>query len=232
MNKITLGFITCQRYNLFLKTFNSLLKNFKEWDLVSEIILVDDNSELPDVILMMEMLKKLNKPVIFVSKKEFKSHPKSLNILFSLISNDYLFLCEDDWECIKSDNFINKAFEIFKKHDDLVQVQFHRKAEITAVGQKVLKLNGTKYVKYDYDVKSVDPLGRPSFPGYTNNPSLINIKKLKENDLHFRDDVLGFEYNYACMAAGKGMKICYFTENYFKHIGKNHSAYKLNSTRR
>jgi hypothetical protein len=232
MLKISLGFITCKRYNLFLKTFNSLLKNFKEWDLVSEIILIDDNSELPDIILMMGLLKKLGKPLIFVNKTEYKSHPKSMNILFNLVSNDYLFLCEDDWECVKSDNFIKTAFQIFNKHDNVVQVQYHRKADITAIGQKTLKLGNKKYIKYDYNVKSVDSLGRPAFPGFTLNPSLINVKKLKENNLRFREDIFGFEFNYACQAAGRGLKVAYFVDNYFQHIGKNNSAYKLNETRR
>jgi hypothetical protein len=232
MLKISLGFITCKRYNLFLKTFNSLLKNFKEWDLVSEIILIDDNSELPDIILMMGLLKKLGKPLIFVNKTEYKSHPKSMNVLFNLVSNDYLFLCEDDWECVKSDNFIKTAFQIFNKHDNVVQVQYHRKADITAIGQKTLKLGNKKYIKYDYNVKSVDSLGRPAFPGFTLNPSLINVKKLKENNLRFREDIFGFEFNYACQVAGKGLKIAYFTDNYFQHIGKNNSAYRLNETQR
>src|SRR4030067_2262400 len=225
MQKISLGFITCKRQNLFIKTFESLLKNFKEWDYISEMILIDDNSDLSDLILMMDMIKRLNKPVIFVHKIEFKSHPKSMNILFNLVSNDYLFLCEDDWLMQRSDNIIEKAFEIFKKHDDVVQIQYRHNPDIMAVNQKVLKLKDIQYVKYDYNVQSIDSLGRPAWTGFTLNPSLINVKRLKETIGLFSEEFLGFEFHYSCRVAGKGYKVCYFDEKYFLHIGKNNDSY-------
>jgi glycosyltransferase involved in cell wall biosynthesis len=232
IDNISLIILSCKRFSLFKRTIESLQKNCLDLDLISQIILVDDNSELHDLILMQDLAKKLGKPLLLVSKHQNKGHAISMNIAWDLVKTEYCLLLEDDWECVKSDNFIKTAFQIFNKHDNVVQVQYHRKADITAIGQKTLKLGNKKYIKYDYNVKSVDSLGRPAFPGFTLNPSLINVKKLKENNLRFREDIFGFEFNYACQVAGKGLKIAYFTDNYFQHIGKNNSAYKLNETQR
>jgi hypothetical protein len=232
MQEITLILITCKRFSLFQKTIESFQKKCKDIYLISNIILIDDNSDLPDLILMQDMIKRFNKPYLFINKYENKGHPYSMNIAWSLVKTDYCLLLEDDWLMQRSDNIIEKAFEIFKKHDDVVQVQYRHNPDIMAVNQKVLKLKDIQYVNYDYNVQAVDSLGRPCFPGFTLNPSLINVKRIKESVGLFSEEFFGFEFNYSCRVAGKGYKVCYFDENYFLHIGKNNDAYRKNGTRR
>jgi glycosyltransferase involved in cell wall biosynthesis len=226
--------ITCKRFPLFKQALESFIANCEDINLIKQIILVDDNSDIAEQIMMKEALRHLNMPNIFLCKYENKGHAISMNIAWKLVETNYVLLLEDDWLNVKKDCYIKKAFEVFAQNDKIIQVQFRTNPDIMAVGQEISKTpSGLEYIEYKYEVNVKDGLRRPAWIGYTNNPSLIRFKELKENVGMFRD-IHGFEWNYACRVAAKGYKVGYFPEDYFKHIGPgaSNSAYAKNGTRR
>lgn len=54
---ITLTLITCKRFNYFQKTLNSFVENCLNLNLISNIICIDDNSEIEDIKKWKNLLK-------------------------------------------------------------------------------------------------------------------------------------------------------------------------------
>lgn len=233
--KITLTITSCRRFNLLEKTITSFFDNCLDINCIDKIILIDDNSDSPDLAKISSLLEKTNKPYILIHKNEFlKGHVASLNILYDTVkSTDYVIHLEDDFECIKKDNFIEKAFNIMQEDQSIKQFLFRVNAEIMAVDQIKLKSkSGIEYIKYNYiGQHAKDMHNRPAWSGWNLNPALWNYATIRELG-KFNHEKAGFEYDYSRKFWKCGYKVAYFTENYFEHIGVNNSAYRLNNTKR
>lgn len=228
---LTLTITSCKRLELLTKTLNSFLENCLDLDMISEIILVDDGSNVKELEKIISLLEKFNKPYIMVYKSELnKGHVESLNILWDYIKTDYIIHLEDDWLFTKKDNFILKSMQIMNEDNTIKQVLLRTNPDIMAVDQTTLLTNkGLEYIKYNYKgTGHLDRLGRVAWPSFNLNPSIINFKDVKT--LGYFPKIYCFEYNYSLGFRRAGFNVAYYPENYCEHLGKDNSSYKLNNT--
>ncbi len=110
---------TCKRYDLFSQTINSFINCCMDWNLISDFIIIDDNSSLRDRELMKEQYPFIK----FIFKTiEQKGHAKSMNMLLDEISKypkevKYIFHLEDDWRFFIKDYYLTKLISVLEEND-------------------------------------------------------------------------------------------------------------------
>ena len=230
---ITLSITTCKRFNCFENMIRSFVKNCADLDLISEIILVDDNSSMAEKSKISNILISSfpNKKIKFYFKDHSETgHCKSMNIVMSMVSNDYLFQNEDDWLFCVKDNFIRKSLKIIENNYD-----------VGIVSLRNIREKDYDWVFGRYVEKNVDNIFFKIHeePGFTLNPSIQSLSKIKKhmdnivflekNSSNIED---GFESNFSKRYHDSGLRTAFFSRNsYIKHIGFT-SAYDINKTKR
>lgn len=244
-SNLTFTITTCKRLNYFIKTMDRLLINCKDIDIIDDWICIDDNSSEEDRKVMIEKYPFFR----FIMKGiGDKGHARSMNILFENINTDYVMHFEDDWKCerpfkisdildyIKSDNEYGQI--ILRKicwadHIPLVKIDNDQMYRYIYNPTHMVKppLN----VDYDKNFKLDKNYGINKkywwWPGFTLNPSIFNISKLRCIG-NFREDIMQelFEYDYATRVYLNDISIAYINLN-IEHIGKT-SSYSLNNMKR
>jgi hypothetical protein len=187
-----------------------------------EVLIVDDNSEPSDILAMYRILDDYKIPHRIIARRA-RGHFLSMNMIFDAVKTEYLFHLEDDWEMTQSGEILAESLKMLKKCSKIQSVlcrNWNTGKEISS-GVNVHDWNGKPY-----DARSLN-----TWPGYSLNPSLQNVKLLRENVGYFRDVKL-FELDYATRYQQAGYLQGMLTTEYFKHIGAARSAYKLNGTKR
>ena len=148
-------------------------------------------------------------------------HPQALNLLFDAVETEYIMFLEDDWEA-KKHFFLQDGINIIKNNENILSVLYRLWSSTKLInGVKVHNYNGLKYNKHDIH----------TYPGYTLNPTVQAIKKIREKCGRFDESVKFFELDYATKYAAAGFKLAMIDE-VFTHIGVGRSAYILNGTKR
>jgi glycosyltransferase involved in cell wall biosynthesis len=229
--EITMAITSCKRYMLLEKTLISFFNCCLDSDLISRIVLIDDNSSSDQLRLTKELLERFNKPFIILHKSKDAGHVSSLNYYHDLIKTDFIVQMEDDWEFFEKDNLISKALFVMNENPEVKQVVY-RMGDNTALGQtEVLTSNGIKYIKYNYHANSNDKLGRGAWPGYNLNPSLQKWSDIKTLG-KFNQEVNGFEFDFSRRYLKAGFKLSYFPNDACRHLGEGQSSYVLNNTKK
>ena len=113
-NGITVTMTTCKRIDLFQRTVNSFLECCTDKELITEWIVIDDNSSENDKNKMKELYPFIN----FIFKKtEEKGHVQSMNMIYDLVKTPYMFNMEDDWEFFYKDNYLTRCLEVLSQSD-------------------------------------------------------------------------------------------------------------------
>lgn len=230
---ITLSITTCKRFNLFNIMINSFANTCLDLNLISEVILVDDNSSAEDRSKIANIINKVffNKTLKFYFKsKEESGHPISLNIIRNLTKNKYLFQNEDDWIFCEKDKYITKSLKILESNKN-----------IGIVSLRDINDDGYKNIFNQYTENNIDNIYFKihNQPGFTLNPSIHDLQKIKNNmeNIYFNitnsDKVeCGFEAEFSKKYHDSGLRTAFFSRNkYIKHIG-NISAYSINQSKR
>ena len=230
---ITLSITTCKRFNLFNIMINSLANTCLDLNLISEVILVDDNSSVEDRSRMVNIINKvfLNKTLKFYFKsKEESGHPVSLNIIRTLTKNRYLFQNEDDWIFCEKDKYIGKSLKILESNKD-----------IAIVSLRDISDDGYRSIFNQYNENNVDNIYFKihNQPGFTLNPSIHDLQKIKNNMENIYFDITnsekieyGFENEFSKKYHDSGLRTAFFSRNkYIRNIG-NISAYYINKSKR
>jgi hypothetical protein len=251
-SNISFTVTTCKRWNIFERTMDIFLLQCQDVDLIQEWILIDDNSSEEDRTKMKERYPFFT----FIFKKESeKGHAKSMNMLLNFVKTDYVIHFEDDWSCNISFN-LSSLFNYMKneKVDHLILRhiggQHDKNTEIDGKMIYNYTYNSLHYLKpelnkeYDMnqivDIFDVNEKKECEFdknrywwwPGFTLNPSIFNMRKLKDNIGYFNENIRQelFEYDYAIRAFNKGYIVNY-VDLYIEHTG-HVSSYKLNDMKR
>jgi len=226
-SKITLAFTTGKRLNYFHETFNSLINNCLDFNILSDILIIDDGSSREDLFSMYSLLEVTNKPFdICINEKG--GHANSIIKLYdSLIKNntDFLFLCEDDWKFRIKDNWISKSLNILD--DEHLQVILTCALE-DSVFQPILNKDGFNFCEHIYN-----PNGRrqiDNWPGWSLNPNIQNFKRIYEKVGKY-ENIFEHEMNYSKKYFQTGLRIFRTVQKYALHIGYN-SLYSINNSSR
>jgi hypothetical protein len=237
---IFLSITTCKRYELFVKTINSLLVCCKDLFLIDYFFCIDDNSSEEDIKNM-----HINYPFFnfYFKKSNELGHNKSMNIIWNKLNElkpKYWIHLEDDWLFVKPCNYIKKSIDFLDKYCDknIHQVLFNKNYAETFndynfVGGEKLDNDFILHIK---DEKNLIGMNCAYWPHYSFRPSICIVDTiLKLGDFH--SDNTFFEKDYADKYYNNGYKSAFFNEITCIHIGKltldtnynNKNAYELNN---
>jgi hypothetical protein len=218
---ITLSLITCKRFDYFEKTLRSFAKNCLDINLISQIICIDDNSSQDDVNKMEELIKNLfpSTPLLMAHKYLNNGQCYSMNFLWRAINTKFAFHLEDDWEFIRSGNFISNGLKILEKYQDIKQALLVEGAEQS---EEISIDNEEKYTVLDYKKDN------HWWPNLSFRPGVYDIETMKNEIGLFESGNTAVEKQYADRYAEK-YKTAYMKNGYTYciDIGKQ-SAFPLN----
>lgn len=209
----------CRRKELMRKTLNSLLSCMEDKQLISRWVVMDDGSNSKDLYDL-----SLEFPFLEIYCNDMKGHPNALNKLFSIVRTDFIFHLEDDWLFQTRGNIIQKCWAVLKSDPAIgvVCLRGFKAGNITTADPE------TTYGIHHYGE------GGSSWPGFSLNPGLMDLKKIKK--VGEFEAVPGFEWKYARAYHHSGYRLAYLnypsgSPPWIAHLGRE-SAYKLNNTTR
>lgn len=228
---ITFSITTCRRLHLFKATMTAFMENFKDINLIHRWICIDDNSSEED----REEMKKGWPFFEFVWKTEKqKGHPKSMQMLTSMITTPYLVHIEDDRVLLDRRHYVKEMIDILESDAALGQVVFNKNYRETATENicgGIEKYTPRKTLYYEHEHcrtneeiadfnkrhNNTAALNCNYYPHFSLSPSMIKTDIFKT--LKFEDE-LCFEYKFAQRYVASGFKTAFLPGYYFKHIGR------------
>ena len=228
---ITFSITTCRRLHLFKATMKAFIENFKDINLIHRWICIDDNSSVED----REEMKKDWPFFEFIWKTpEQKGHPKSMQILTSMITTPYLIHIEDDRLLLDRRHYVKEMIDILESDAALGQVVFNKNYKETATenicgGVEKTTPRRTLYYEHEHCItdeeicnfnkrhNNITALNCYYYPHFSLTPSMIRTDIFKT--LKFEDE-LCFEYKFAQRYVSSGFKTAFLPGYYFKHIGR------------
>jgi GR25 family glycosyltransferase involved in LPS biosynthesis len=202
----------------------AFIENFKDINLIHRWICIDDNSSAED----REEMKKDWPFFEFIWKSpEQKGHPKSMQILTSMITTPYLMLLDRR-------HYVKEMIDILESDAALGQVVFNKNYRETATENicgGIEKITPRKTLYYEHEHCRTNEeianfnkrhnylaaLNCYYYPHFSLSPSMIKTDIFKT--LKFEDE-LCFEYQFAQRYVACGFKTAFLPGYYFKHIGR------------
>lgn len=227
----TLTITSCKRFSLFMQTITSFFEMCDDIDLISEIIIVDDNSSLDDIKQLQNYLLFIMKdfPITLIHRKNNPGHAESLNILFDSVKTDYIFHLEDDWLFTKDGHFIRAGFDIMQDCNDIKSVIMRNWIAQGTQYSKKYSTGVCEYYKHNFNGLKFKKGDLSTYPGYSLNPSLQCIKDIRTIG-RFENRPL-FELRFAYKYFSYDYRVALMQDDYCKHIGhSSNNAYTLNNT--
>ena len=240
MQRITLSMTTCNRIDVFKRSFLSFLENCFYSDIFNEILIVDDNSNEDQLKEMFLFLQK-HCPITFTlicKKFNDRWQYKSLNIILSKTTSDYILHLEDDYKFIKTlpKETILKALEFSDNVKRCASIS------LNCIGSKDFSYEIYKNVKfYEWkpSVKYICPVTKMKRPGFNLNPGIWNRRrfleigefKLNYNKYIYDYNELHTETDYGVRMVEKGFKHFMLPDTYTQFMlppGGTTSAFYLN----
>ena len=252
-SNITFTVTTCKRWDLFERTMDMLILTVSDIYFIEHWICIDDNSSKED----REKMRKKYPFFEFIFKEpNDKGHVKSLNMLWDAIKTDYIIHFEDDWlvkESFKLMPLLNYVKSGATDHLILRAISDQAAISKAPIADSIENVNIYRYVynhkhhlkpqlNKEYDSKNVNINHNIStnyaktehwwWPGFSLNPSIINIKKIKGQVGYFNSEIRQelFEYDYAYRCKEKSIDVQFVRLN-IDHIG-DISSYSLNDMKR
>lgn len=170
MEKITVTLTHYKRLNHLDRTINSFLEtnNYP----IDQFLIIDDSGDPHYSTTIKEKYSKL--ATIIVNENTIGQR-KSIDRLFNLCKNEYIFHLEDDWlfDCPKDSKYIEDSLTILKNREDIHQIWIRHDDDNPhkCVGD-ILEVNNVQF-------KIVDPNFRGMWNGFSWNPGLRRKSDLK-----------------------------------------------------
>ena len=258
--EIIITMTTCKRFDLFEQTINSFLNCCLDKELISEFLVVDDNSSEEDRIKM----KKLYPFITFIFKNENeKGHAKSMNIIrnYVIMKNyKYTLHLEDDWRFLFKDLLISKCKLVLDQNPNYGQCLFNKNYSeedelYKYVGGKMkeinlqdkLNFNSIRYYEHEFyqgvelQNKMNESAGRNTCYYWANFSFRCGLTKVEvlKNVGEFNETTLHFEREYSYRYMNKGYITTYLDTLFCRHLGRKTweindkkavNAYTLNGT--
>jgi len=236
-NGITVTMTTCKRFDLFERTVNSFLECCTDKELITEWIVIDDNSSEKD----REKMKELYPFINFVFKKtEEKGHVQSMNMFYDLVKTPYMFNMEDDWEFFYKDNYLTRCLKVLSLNEKYGQCLVNKSygegnESFESIGGILHNFDGNNYyfehhfINNENDtrqeiMKYSNVLSKTSFtnqyywPHFSFRVGLTKMSVLK--DIGRFNPVNHFEMEYAYRYINKGYTTVFLDSIYCSHIGR------------
>jgi hypothetical protein len=233
---IMMTITTCKRFNLFEQTMNSIMKMWKDINIIDYFFCVDDNSSTED---RNNMKSKYPFFDYYLKSNEEKGHRESMNIIWNKLNEikpTFWIHLEDDWLFFKSENYITNAINILEKYQDknIHQVVFNKHyglmmSQMDINGGKILEPGVLLHEK----TQNISGRNCSYWPHYSLQPSVIRTSVILKIG-NYNSPNTFFERDYANKYYENGYQTAFFDSIYSLHIGKQHwekeghNAYSLN----
>ena len=116
---IIMTITSCKRSNLLRRTINSMTRNWSDFCMVDKIICIDDGTEKKELQNIIDEFPWIE----FIVKDPTKrGHRDSMNLVRDIVIESgakYWIHIEDDWEFIKTSNYISRGIEYLRKYSDI-----------------------------------------------------------------------------------------------------------------
>ena len=233
---IVLTITTCKRYNLFVKTVNSILNTWSDLELIDEWVVVDDNSSKEDRKLMVDKYPFIN---FYMKSYDERGHLQSMNIIYNYLQVNkpkYWIHIEDDMLFFLKHDYISAAMQAISELNsfNVKQIIFNRNYAETF---DHINLKGhINYENIDLALHNYKPKGQccTYWPNFSFRPSLIDVESILSIG-SFTSTNTFFEFDYALKYTEKDYRSAFFNMITHLHIGrlcntKGQNAYLLNNT--
>lgn len=226
---LTFSITTCRRLSEFKQTMNSFLQNFQDLHLIHRWLCIDDNSSVAD----QKEMETLYPFFEFVWKSSNqKGHPKSMQMLTSLVKTPFLIHIEDDRMLINKRHYVKDMLDILDHDPHIGQVVFNHNYSETSSddirgGIEKMTDNKVKYYEHEYcpteelqtqfKAKHGNVCNCNYYPHFSLSPSIIRTEVFKK--IAFENE-LKFEYMFAHRYTQAGYKTAFLPGYHFKHIGR------------
>ena len=225
--KIMATITTCRRLNCFVKTMQSIIDCFDDFDKISSWYVIDDNSSDADKSKMKELFPFIN---LIEKKEDEKGHRKSMNIIHDLLMGsdvDYWLHLEDDWLFLRRGNYLTPAIECLEsrvgKNLNVKQILFNKGYGET-VGDVITPI-GSMFLPEDSSILLHVQNQRVPIPSssywahYSFRPSLCSVAAIRSLG-NFNSKNSFFEGDYANRFCEHGYRSAYFNDITCLHIGR------------
>ena len=217
---IILTITACKRTNLLRRTIKSMTRNWCDFCMVDKIICIDDGTEKNELDGLTDEFPWIE----FIVKDEKKrGHRDSMNLIRDIVIESgakYWIHMEDDWEFIRSDNYISRGVEYLRKYSDIGVKQVLFNKGYTEIITDIVWNCGTRLEEglllHKHDAAD-SPCGY--WPHYSFRPGITCVDVLK-NLGDFNTTNTFFELDYANKYINLGYKTAYFDKISCIHIGK------------
>ena len=230
---VVITMTTCKRMDLTYRTINSMLyciSDIKQH--VRSFIVIDDNTSEEERNRLLETY-----PFITLIRKtpEEKGHPRSMNMLLSLISScSYQFHIEDDWEFFYASNYITRCKQLIELSPSIGQCLLNKdygedQISINKIGGSSLKESPWGEMYYEHRHFSGNELQMESAKcGKANNlywPHFSFRVGLTKTSVYktcgpFNEKAQHFEMEYGQRYTQAGYRTIFLDRVYCTHIGR------------
>jgi len=205
MEDVTFCLTSCGRPDLLERTIDSFLK-YNTYKIKDYLLYEDQNSNSNSII---DLITKKYPFIKIVSRGNRVGQRQAIDEMYSHVSTDYIYHCEDDWEFYDY-SFIEKSKDVLIKDEKILQVHNRYKNDLN--GHPV---DDTKIVELDSYKLQYDYMG--IWNGFSFNPG---IRRKRDYDIIGKYTSYTYEHEISI----KYKELGYYAvvldgDGYVKHIG-------------
>lgn len=211
-NTVSLVITSCNRFDLLEKTIESFLK-YNTYP-ISQYIVIEDSHNRDKLENTLAKFKDID--FVMVNNEPQLGQMKSIDKAYSLVTSEYIFHCEDDWEFYRT-GFVESSLKVLLSDEKIVTVWLRETSDTN--GHSVLPelyiCPTNESLKYQIMHKN-DLLHGAYWHGFTLNPGL---RRLADYQLiapiaqYLNEAGAGNKYYEL------GFKAAIFPEGSVRHIG-------------
>lgn len=210
---------TSRRPELFRRTMESMRANLKDFDLITDMLIVDDGSSAEELDAMKGVAPQF---ATWQHCETPEGHPKSMRKIWEHLYKSgerFCFMAEDDFVIDRCGTPLLAALEILYEDSQIGAVCLGRR-DSPQFNFRGFTQTGVLFTVRDKFLPD------SQYPAYSLNPSVVRIEMLL--DVGQYEDVPEFEKAYGLRVADKGWKICDLFSSFIRHIGDGDSCYDKN----
>lgn len=222
-SKVSFVLTSCNRFDLLEQTLISFFK-FNTYPIAQYVIIEDSHNrdKLENVLA-----KFSNIDFTVLSNEPQLGQMKSIDKAYSVVTSEYIFHCEDDWEFYR-EGFIEASFKVLNVDEKVVTVWLREQNDTNEhpVESEVFYCDEELLTSYQIMQRNHRRREHSSlWHGFTFNPGL---RRLKDYQLFAPIGELSGELNMSELYYDRGFKAGIFPQGSVRHIGDHRGIrYKI-----
>lgn len=213
MRAVSLVITSCNRFDLLEQTIASFLK-FNTYPIAQYIVIEDSHN----VELLRQTLAKFPEiDFTMLDNPTQLGQMKSIERAYSVVTSDYIFHCEDDWEFYRA-GFIEDSFEVLDSDEKIVTIWLREQNDTNdhPVEPTLLDCKNSPDIQYQLMIVNHQRHANVPWHGFTFNPGL---RRLSDYQLLAPIAKYSGERTLAQAYFDHDFVAAIFPKGYVRHIG-------------